>query len=288
MCQTIQYRIYLLSIFYINTCIVGSQSNSTVFSSRFNSYITANDISRYFFVVFINDSCVATVVINSNATCIFNVTAIANEVANKASFACFTIFPDSTIGKAKKHFAASAVTIPVAAFAIDVYIHRTTGIASPMCTVFNPKVYRAKLARSYTITIVISVFAMPVGIFTSKTYTDLAFSTHTAISNEIASNGSFTVTCTNDITIFIFRNIDIYNAIVLAYKFTIRTNCCPSTIFSFNVTATNFNAGCNCADSFICTIIFICYYIYHTIDDDFRFNTICTIHSLDDSTIIYI
>ena len=238
--------------------------------------------------MFVNDSCVTTVVVNSYATCIFNITAITNEVADQTCLACITVLPDCAIRKIEQHFATSTVTIPVTAFTSNVSINRTTGIASPMRTIFNPKVYRTKLTRSYTITIVISVFTMPVGIFTAETYTNLTFSAHATISNEVTSNGSFTVICTNDITIFIFRNIDIYNTIILTYKFTIRTNCCPSTILSFNVTATNFDAGCNCTYSFICAIIFICNYIYHAVDDDFGFNTICTIHSLDDSTIIYI
>ena len=286
MCQAIQYRIHLFSIFNSNACIISSQSDSTVFSSRFDCYIAAKNVSRSFCIVLVNNSCVTTVVVNGYATCIFNVATIANEITNRTCFACIAIFPNCTIRKIEQHFATSAITIPVTAFASNVNINRTAGITSPMCTIFNPKVYRTKLTRSYTITIVISVFAMPVRIFTAETYTDLAFSAHATISNEVTSNGSFTIACTDDVTIFIFSNIDIYDTVVLTCKFTIRTNCCPSTIYCFDVTATNFNARCYCTNSFISTIFCISYNIHHTIDDNFRFNTVSTIHSFDGCTII--
>ena len=238
--------------------------------------------------MFVNNGCVTTVVVNGYATCIFNITAIANKVANETCFACVAIFPNCTISQAQKHFAIGAVTIPITAFAIDVYIYRTTGIAFPMRTVFNPKVYRTKLTRSYTITIIIGILAVPVRIFTSETYTDLAFSTHTAISYEITSDSSFSITCTSNITIFIFSNIHIYDAGIVRSKFTISTNSCPRTVFSFNITATDFNSRRYRADCFVGTFVFISNNINHAIDDDFRFNARCTVHCFDYCTIICI
>ena len=238
--------------------------------------------------MFVKNCCVTTIVVNGYTTCIFNVTAIANKVANETCFACVAIFPNCTISQAQKHFAIGAVTIPITAFAIDVYIYRTTGIAFPMRTVFNPKVYRTKLTRSYTITIIIGILAVPVRIFTSETYTDLAFSTHTAISYEITSDSSFSITCTSNITIFIFSNIHIYDAGIVRSKFTISTNSCPRTVFSFNITATDFNSRRYRADCFVGTFVFISNNINHAIDDDFRFNARCTVHCFDYCTIICI
>ena len=286
MCQAIQYRIHLFSIFNGNACIISSQSDSTVFSSRFDCYIATDNVNWCFCIVFINNSSVATVIVNGYATCIFNVATIANEITNQTCFACIAILPNCTIRKIEQHFATSAIAIPVTAFASNVNINRTAGITSPMCTVFNPKVYRTKLTRSYTITNIISIFAMPEGFFAAETYTDLTFRTHATISNEVTSNSGFAVTSTCDIASFIFGYIDIDNTIVLTCKFTIRTNCCPSTIYCFDVTATNFNARCYCTNSFISTIFCISYNINHTIDDNFRFNTASTIHSFDGCTII--
>ena len=286
MCQAIQNRIYLFSIFNSDACIISSQSDCTVFCSRFDCYIAAKNVSRSFCIVLVNNSCITTVVVNGYTTCIFNVATIANEITNKTCFTCVTILPDSTVRKAKKHFIVSTIPIPVTAFTSNVSIDRTAGIASPMCTIFNPKIYRTKLTRSYTITNIISVFAMPVGFFPFEANTNLSFGTHTTISYEVTSNSGFAVTSTGDIASFIFGYIDIDNTIVLTCKFTICTNCRPSTISRFDVTATNFNARCYCTNSFISTIFCISYNIHHTIDDNFRFNTVSTIHSFDGCTII--
>ena len=154
-----------------------------------------------------------------------------------------------------------------------------------MRTVFNPKVYRTKLTRSYAIAIIISILAMPIGVFTSKTYADLAFSTHTSVSYKITSDSSFSIACTSNITVFIFSNVHIYDARIIRSEFAISTNSSPCTVFSFNVTATDFDSRCYCTDCFVSTFIFISNNINHAIDDDFRFNARCTVHCFDYCTI---
>ena len=162
-----------------------------------------------------------------------------------------SVIPGCTVFQRQLHAIADAEAVPVSLCAIKLNIHRAVAKALPMCAVLHKQIYCTKLALGYAIATGISIVAFPIGVFALHAQAYAALRAHASVRYDITDNNCSVVTCAYSIAILILQYVEVHNAIVRRYKFTVSTDCSPCTVSSLDATAANINRRSNCAHCFV-------------------------------------
>ena len=133
---------------------------------------------------------------------------------------------------------------------IQINLSHAFSITSPVSTIikvyFNICIYKV----CNTIASVLSIVALPIRIRTIQTNVYNASTIHTTISKGRTKNCSFIITSTNNISISIFYNIDIYGTKLFASKLASSINCSTRNTSGINIATTNFYQTRVCTKNF--------------------------------------
>ena len=136
--------------------------------------------------------------------------------------------PDCTIFNTHNKVIGIVVSITFpSCTTIHIKVSCITSIAFPISPITHPQIQATIITRGHAKARTSTIIAMPIRISSVQANVNSTFCTHTTDGGEVTNNLSCVIagaSCLSINSISIFGNINIYDAIVLAGKFTIGTN----------------------------------------------------------------